>query len=82
MKTTTFALVNHMTHGMMVHKVGCADIAREQKRRRLNGVTPVEVPDGEDIATAVARELCDDFGDPTAWKPSDIRVLPCCGGAR
>jgi hypothetical protein len=70
------ALVNHTRRSMEVHRVGCQDYLRDKKRGLLNGVTEEDI-EGQDVATEIAAMLCEDFGDPTAWHASDIRVLPC-----
>lgn len=85
-------VVNHTQRDIEVHKVGCADIEREQKRMRVNSTWTVEVPEGKTIAEAVAYEIACDFGhvdqdgnlteDGYPWPPDSIRVLPCCKAAK
>ena len=78
-------VLNHMVHDIVVHRVGCRDIERERSRRQLNSDWVVEVPDGDDIAEAVAADLSASFGWPenydegeeAPWRPDHIRVMPC-----
>ncbi len=81
-------VVNHMRRDIEVHKVGCADIAREQKRRQVNSTWVTEIPEGKTIVEAVVAELNDDFGwspddgEPAPWAVHNVRVLPCCKEAK
>lgn len=85
MKTVT--VINHSSNGIVVHKVGCADIERERRKRMVNSDWPVEVSEGIDIAGAVADDLNASFGWPESygpdedapWSPSNITVMPCVG---
>jgi hypothetical protein len=78
-------VVSHTREGFQVHKVGCADIAKEQKRRRVNSTFVIEVPIGKTPAEATADEIARDFGamdedgnvEEYPWPPSSIKVMPC-----
>lgn len=81
-------VVNHMTRDIEVHKVGCADIAREQKRRQVNSTWVQDVPEGKTIVQAVVDELNESFGwtpadeEPAPWAEHNVRLLPCCKEAK
>ena len=80
-------VLNHSRDGIVVHKPGCADIAKQVRRREVNSDWPVDVPDGTEVATAVADNLNASFGwpydgdpdEPAPWAARNIRVLPCVG---
>ena len=80
----TVTVVNHMTHGIQIHKVGCADILREVKKRHVNNTFDIEIPDGAKIAETVAADINDGFGwtaesgEPEPWPASMLHVMPCC----
>lgn len=81
-------VVNHMTRDIEVHKVGCADIAREQKRRQINSTWVEDVPEGKTIVEAVVDALNESFGwspddgEPAPWRAKHVRCLPCCKDAK
>ena len=80
----TVTIVNHARHGMQVHRVGCADIARQKKLREVNSDWNVEVADGMTPLAAAVADLNDGFGwpyegsdEPAPWSEHDVRALPC-----
>lgn len=84
--TRRIELVNHSRHGMTVHKPGCADIARDEKKRLVNSRWVIEIADGADVADAAIKDLNDGFGwspdddEPPPWSTDDVRILPCTKG--
>jgi hypothetical protein len=76
-------IVNHMVHDIQVHRVGCADVAREKQRGRLNSDWILDVPAGKNVEDAVVDDLNDGFcwtpdsGEPAPWSTSNVRVMPC-----
>ncbi len=80
---TTVHIINHMENGMRVHACGCKDV--EKDLRRANSDWEMEIPDGVDVATAVAAAISADFNWPDAydegeeapWRAEHIIALPC-----
>lgn len=81
-------VVNHTRRDIQVHKVGCADIAREQKKGMVNSTWVIEVPEGKTITQAVVDDLNAGFGwtpedeEPAPWSDSNVDCLPCCKEAK
>jgi len=81
-------VVNHMGRGIEVHRVGCADVERERRRRRLNSDWIADVPENMSVNEAIVRDLNDGFcwepnsGEPAPWSENDVRVMPCVGSER
>lgn len=75
---------NHTRKDIQVHRIGCADIQRDKKRRLLNSDWMLTVPDGKSVAAAVVDDLNGSFcwdpksGDPAPWSEGDVRIMPCC----
>ena len=86
MKTVT--LVNHNVNHIEVHKPGCADIAKSERRGLVNSTWPVKVPDGVTVADAAVADLNAGFGwpesygpgEPPPWTVANIVVFPCTKG--
>ena len=83
-------VLNHQQHDIVVHRVGCADIERERRKGKLNSDWLLDIPEGKDIAAAVAADVNEGFGwpnpddpdEPEPWPASMIRVMPCVKGTK
>lgn len=77
-------ICNHMRKDIIVHRIGCADIERDKKRRVLNSDWVFEIPEGKTIRKAVVDDLNEDFGwdpkssEPQPWHENNITIMPCC----
>ena len=73
-----------------IHKVGCRDIARNERKGLVARKWNLEVPDGEDIARAAALDMeCGQASDNNMTPEEyvdhfgyDVRVFPCCKEAK
>jgi hypothetical protein len=78
-------ILNHTRHDMVVHAVGCADIAKQKRKGEVNSDWILDVPDGKDVAEAVADDMSESFGwtegdeDEKPWRAEHIRIMPCVG---
>lgn len=78
-------VLNHTREGIVVHRVGCADITRAKKYGMVNSDWPIDISTSSDISTAVADDLNASFGYPETygddeappWSAADIRIMPC-----
>ena len=72
-----------------IHKVGCRDIARNERKGLVTRKWNIEVPNGEDIARAAALDMECGQADDNNMTPDeyvdafgyDVRVYPCCKAA-
>ena len=74
-----------------IHKVGCRDIARNERKGLVTRKWNIEVPNGEDIARAAALDMECGQADDHDMTPEeyvdefclayDVRVYPCCKAA-